>query len=62
MIPRWRKLAACAQFKIHNSLHVLLVAPVPQFKIQNSQFIIYQFPSHYLERIIGLKNAYLYGG
>ena len=40
--PRWRKLAACAQFKIHNS----------KFK----------FPSHYLEHIIGFKNAFLYGG
>ena len=39
--PRWRKLAACAQFKIHNS----------KFK----------FPSHYLEHIIGFKNAFLYG-
>ena len=27
--PRWRKLAACAQFKIHNSLPVPLVSPVP---------------------------------
>ena len=39
---------------------VPLVSPVlavPQFKIQNSQF-----PSHYLERIIGLKNAYLNDG
>ena len=34
---------------------------VPEFKIQNSKFIICQFPSHYLERIIGFKNAYLYG-
>ncbi|EKY11834.1 hypothetical protein HMPREF9075_00536, partial [Capnocytophaga sp. oral taxon 332 str. F0381] len=51
------KLAACAQFIIHNSLPVPLVVPVPQFTIHNSQF-----PSHYLERIIGLKNAYLYDG
>ena len=53
----WRKLAACAQFIIHNSLPVLfvpLVAPV-------SQFIICQFPSHYLECFIGLKNSFLYG-
>gem|GEM_PF-5998364 len=40
---------------------VPLVPLVPQFKIQNSKFKICQFPSHYLERIIGLKNAYLYG-
>ena len=32
---RWRKLAACAQFKIQNSLPVLPVAPVPQFTIHN---------------------------
>ena len=41
--PRWRKLAACAQFTIHNSLPVLpvpFVPPVPQFKIQNSKFTI----------------------
>ena len=32
IVPRWRKLAACAQFKIHNSLpvpFVPLVSPVP---------------------------------
>ena len=60
--PRRRKLVARAQFKIlftfptqHNC------ALVPQFKIQNSKFIICQFPSHYLEHIIGLKNSFLYG-
>ena len=29
LAPRWRKLAACAQFKIQNS----------KFKIQNSKFL-----------------------
>ncbi|ERI62556.1 hypothetical protein HMPREF1551_01817 [Capnocytophaga sp. oral taxon 863 str. F0517] len=36
LLPRWRKLVACAQFKIHNSLPVLpipFVALVPQFII-----------------------------
>ena len=30
--------------------------------IQNSKFIICQFPLHYLKHFIGLKNAYLYNG
>ena len=29
-------------------------------KIQNSEFTIHKFPSHYLEHIIGFKNSYLY--
>ena len=28
----------------------------------NSKFTICQFPSHYLEHFIGLKNSFLYGG
>ena len=31
--PRWRKLAARTQFKIHNSLPVPLVSPVPALSI-----------------------------
>ncbi|KHE71062.1 hypothetical protein HMPREF9074_07211 [Capnocytophaga sp. oral taxon 329 str. F0087] len=50
LYPRWRKLAACAQFRIHNSLPVLLVPLVlpvplvplvaPVLPIQNSEFKI----------------------
>ena len=58
--PRWRKLVACAQFKIHNSLPVLpipfvpsvpfialvaLVAPVPQFTIPRRLCFSIRLPS-----------------
>ena len=39
----------------------LQLVPNSKFIIQNSEFIICEFSSHYLECIIGLKNAYLYG-
>ena len=48
---------------IYTYLSIIFTFPFPPLAqacslcpIQNSQF-----PSHYLERIIGLKNAYLYG-
>ena len=55
------QLVPNSEFKIHNSLCPPLAQACSLCPIQNSQFIIRQFPSHYLERIIGLKNSFLYG-
>jgi len=49
--PRWRKLAACAQFKIQNSKFRIVpsrwrkLVACAQFKIQNSKFRIVPLPA-----------------
>ena|GEM_PF-3151128 len=48
-------------FSVNPASASLQLVPNSKLKIQNSQFIICQFPSHYLEYIIDLKNAYIYG-
>ena len=49
--PRWLKLAACAQFTIHNSQFTIhnskFTIQNSKFKIQNSKFKIQNSHSHY---------------